>query len=249
KGIIANYSSVLTTTLVNNFRYGFVRESYGNIGDYDQTYIIMRGLSQGVSRSSTFQRPAHTFADDLSWTHGTHTLQFGTQLAFIRSPQSNTSNSFSDGVTNASWLDVSGMLVKSGSPFNPSNNGFPAGDSSFANSYDFPMIALLGMVTEGDAVYNYQKNGNVLAQGAPVSRHFAFNSYEFYAQDQWKVKPNLTVTYGLRYSLFPAPWETNGLQVSPSPDLGPWFDQRGQNMMNGIPSNQDPLVSFNLSGP
>jgi|HubBroStandDraft_6_1064221.scaffolds.fasta_scaffold05832_2 hypothetical protein len=249
KGLIFNYSSVLTQTLVNNFRYGFIRESYGNIGDSNQTYIIMRGLSQGITRSSQFQRPAHTFADDLSWTHGTHTLQFGTQLAFIRSPQANTSNSFSDGVTNASWLDVSGMLVKSGSPFNPANNGFPAGAGSFANSYDFPMIALLGMVTEDDATYNYLKNGNVLAQGAPVTRHFAFDSYEFYAQDQWKVKPNLTVTYGLRYSLFPAPWETNGLQVSPSPDLGSWFGQRGANMLNGIPSNQDPLVSFNLSGP
>jgi hypothetical protein len=256
KGLIFNYSSVIKQTLVNNFRYGYIRESYGNIGDSDQQYIIMRGFNQGVTRSSTFQRPANTFADDLSWIHGTHTLQFGTQIAIVRSPQSNTSNSFSDGVTNASWLDVSGMLVKNGSPFNPSNNinpatgqAYPAGDSSFANSYDFPMIALLGMVTEADATYNYQKNGNVLAQGAPVSRHFAFDSYEFYGQDQWKVKPNLTLTFGLRYSLFPAPWETNGLQVSPSPDLGPWFGQRGRNMENGIPSNVDPLVSFNLSGP
>jgi Carboxypeptidase regulatory-like domain/TonB dependent receptor len=249
KGLIFNYSSVLTQTLVNNFRYGFIRESYGNIGDSNQPYIIMRGLSQGITRTSAFQRPAHTFADDLSWTHGTHTLQFGTQLAFIRSPQSNTTNSFSDGVTNASWLDVSGMLVKNGSPFNPANNGFPAGDKSFANSYDFPMIALLGMVTEDDATYNYLKNGSVLNQGTPVARHFAFDSYEFYAQDQWKVKPNLTVTYGLRYSLFPSPWETTGLQVSPSPDLGSWFGQRGQDMLNGIPSSADPLVSFNLSGP
>ncbi len=256
KGLIFNFSSVLTQTLVNNFRYGFIRESYGNIGDSNQPYIIMRGLSQGITRSSQFQRPAHTFADDLSWTHGTHTLQFGTQLAFIRSPQSNTSNSFSDGVTNASWLDVSGMLVKSGSPFNPSNNKnpatnqpYPAGDGSFANSYDFPMIALLGMVTEDDATYNYLKNGNVLNQGAAVTRHFAFDSYEFYGQDQWKVKPNLTVTYGLRYSLFPAPWETTGLQVSPSIPLSQWFNQRAQNMESGIPSNVDPLVSFALSGP
>jgi len=256
KGIIANYSSVLSPRLVNNFRYGFIRESYGNIGDFDQTYIIMRGISQGITRSSSFQRPAHNFADDLSWNRGRHTLQFGTQIAVVRSPQSNTSNSFSDGVTNASWLDVSGMLVKSGSPFNPSNNinpatnqAYPAGDSSFANSYDFPMIALLGMVTEDDAYYNYLKDGSVLAQGAPVHRHFAFDSYEWYAQDQWKVKPNLTLTFGLRYSLFPTPWETTGLQVAPSPSLGGWFNQRAANMENGIPSNADPLVTFSLAGP
>ncbi|MHB8500927.1 MAG: carboxypeptidase-like regulatory domain-containing protein [Candidatus Acidiferrales bacterium] len=249
KGFVINYSGVLTNTLVNSFRYGFVRESVGDIGDSNQPYIILRGITQGVTRTSAFQRPIHTFADDLSWMRGRHTLQFGGSLTYVRNPRINTLNSFSDGVANASWLDVSGMLVKSGSPFNPANNGFPAGAGSFANSYDFPMMALLGMVTEDDATYNYKKDGSVLAQGAPVQRHFAEDGWEMYAQDSWKVKPNLTVTFGLRYSLFSPPWETNGLQVSPSMNLSDWFNQRARNMENGIPSNQDPLISFSLGGP
>jgi len=249
KGFVVNYSGVITNNLVNNFRYGFVRESVGSIGDSNQPYIILRGITQGVTRTSAFQRPIHTFADDLSWTRGKHTLQFGGSLTYIRNPRINTLNSFSDGVANASWLDTSGMLVKTGSPFNPANNGFPAGDSSFANSYDFPMMALLGMVSEADATYNYKKDGSVLAQGAPVQRHFAENGWEFYGQDSWKVKPNLTVTFGLRYSLFSPPWETNGLQVSPSVDLSDWFNLRATNMKNGIPSNQDPLISYSLGGP
>jgi len=137
----------------------------------------------------------------------------------------------------------------------PAVGCYPAGDSSFANAYDFPLMGMLGMVTEIDATYNYLKDGSVLAQGSPVSRHFAFRTYEFYAQDTWKVKPNLTFTYGVRYSLFPAPWETNGLQVAttdasgkPLP-LAKWFGQRAAAMANGIPSNQDPPVSFSLAGP
>jgi carboxypeptidase family protein len=258
KGFVANYSAVLTSSLVNNFRYGYVRESIGNAGDSGQTYIIMRGISQGVTRGQAFQVPSHNFMDDVSWTRGTHTLQFGGLVSRIRDPRNSTLNSFSDGVTNASWLDVSGMLVKSGSDFNPSNNGFPAGAKSFANSYDFPMIALLGMVTEDDATYNYLKDGSVLPQGAPVTRRFAVDSYELYVQDSWKFRPNVTFTYGLRYSLSSPPWETNGLQVAPCQvqgstcnelDLGNWFNQRGKDMVQGIPSNQDPLVSFELSGP
>jgi hypothetical protein len=254
KGFIVNYSGVITNSLVNSLRYGYIRESVGNIGDSNQPYIILRGITQGVTRTSAFTRPSHVFADDLSWTRGRHSLQFGGSLTFIRNPRNNTLNSYSDGIANASWLDVSGMLVKN-SPFNPANNGLPAGDSSFANSYDFPMMALLGIVTEDDATYNYLKNGNVLAQGAPVQRHFAFDGYEMYAQDSWKVKPNLTVTFGLRYSLFSPPWETNGLQVSPTDasgkplNMGQWFNQRAKDMANGIPSNQDPLVSFALGGP
>jgi hypothetical protein len=257
KGFVASYSAVLSNSLVNNFRYGFVRESTGNSGDSDQTYIIMRGITQGVTRSKSFQVPTHTFVDDVSWNHGKHTFQFGGVISRIRSPRLSTTGSFSDGSTNASWLDVSGMLIKN-SPFNPTKIGLPAGDGSFANSYDFPMIALLGMVTEDDASYNYLKNGSVLAQGAPVTRHFAIDSYEMYAQDSWKIKPNLTVTFGLRYSLVTPPWETTGLQVAPCQlsgstckelDLGSWFGQRGTNMGQGIGSNQDPPVSFELSGP
>jgi len=254
KGFVVNYSGVITNSLVNSFRYGYIRESVGNIGDSNQQYIILRGITQGVTRTSAFTRPNNTFADDLSWTRGRHSLQFGGSLTFIRNPRQNTLNSFSDGAANASWLDVSGMLVKN-SPFSPANNSLPAGDGSFANSYDFPMMALLGMVTEDDATYNYLKNGSVLPQGAPVSRHFAFDGYEMYAQDSWKMKPNLTVTFGLRYSLFSPPWETNGLQVATTDssgkplNMGQWFNQRGENMAKGIPSNQDPLVSFGLGGP
>jgi hypothetical protein len=249
KGIVVNYSSVLTNSLVNNLRYGFVRESVGNFGDSTQQYIILRGITQGVTRNSVFQAPSHLISDDINWSRGRHTLQFGGSISHYRTPRNNTLASYSDGSANASWLDVSGMLVKSGSPMNPSNNGFPAGAGSFANSYDFPMMALLGIVTEVDATYNYKKNLSVLPQGAPVQRNFATDSWEVYGQDSWKVKPNLTVTFGLRYSLFSPPWETTGLQVTPSMNLSDWFNQRAKNAANGIPSNQDPLVSFSFGGP
>jgi hypothetical protein len=233
---------------VNNFRYGYLRESNAFLGDSNDQWIFFRGLTQGITRSSSFQRPQNQFSDDLSWSRGNHTFQFGFQMAFIRNPRVTQGPSFSDGVTNASWLDSAGF-AGSGETFDPTLSGFPAVDGSFANSYDFPLIAMLGMVTEVDATYNYQKDGSVLAQGAPVKRRFAADSYEFYLQDSWKIKPNFTLTYGLRYSLFSPPWETDGLQVSPSFSLGKWFKERGANMLQGVPSNQDPLVNFDLSGP
>lgn len=250
KGLIANYSGVLSSSLVNNFRYGFIRQSLGNIGDSDQSWIYFRGIDQGVTRTTAFQRPIHSIADDLSWTHGKHLWQFGFSASFIRNPSLTTSGSFSDGIANGSWIDTAGF-AQTGSPFDPAaaKNGYPGVDGSFANSYDFPMMALLGMVSEVDATYNFQRDGSTLPQGAPVQRHFAENGYELYAQDTWKVKPNLTLTLGLRYSLFSPPWETKGLQVSPTFSLNDWFNQRHTNMLAGIPSNVDPAVSFDWSGP
>jgi hypothetical protein len=37
------------------------------------------------------------------------------------------------------------------------------------------------------------------------------HQFEFYGQDEWRVRPNLTLSYGARYSLFTAPTYGNGL--------------------------------------
>ena len=96
---------------------------------------------------------------------------------------------------------------------------FPGVDPSFNNSYDYPIQALLGIVTEVDAKYNFQKDGTALPDGTALQRRFGLDSYEFYVQDTWKIKPTLTLTLGLRYSLFSPPWETNGLQVIPNVNM------------------------------
>jgi hypothetical protein len=252
KGIIAGYSAVITSSLVNNFRYGFVRESVGTIGNSDQVWNYLQAFDQGITYSSSFQRPVHNLTDDVSWIRGRHTLQFGFQFAFLRNPESNTNNSFSIGQANPDWLLNSGLSGPANpSPLNPSNvaNGYPQVDTNFVSNYDYSMTSLLGMVTFGDAVYNYNRAGTPLAQGAPVTRRFAEDSYEMYLQDSWKVKPNLTLTLGLRYSLFSPPWETNGLQVGTTFSLGNWFNDRGVGMLQGLPSNAQPLITYQLAGP
>lgn len=249
KGIIVGYAAVLSSSLVNNFRYGFVRESLGNIGNSNQAWNYLQAFDQGVTYSSSFQRPVHNVTDDVSWIHGKHTFQFGVQLAFLRSPSTNTNNSFSSGTANPDWLLNSGLSTTSASPLNPANNGYPGVDSSFVSNYDYPMTSLLGMVTLVNAYYNYGRDGNPIPQGAPVSRNFGENSYEFYAQDTWKVKPTLTVTLGLRYSLFSPPWEVNGLQVTPTTSLNSWFNERGTGMLQGVPSSAAPLISYDWGGP
>lgn len=250
KGLIASYTAVISNSLLNNFHYGFIRESSGIVGNSDQPWNYLYAISQGVSRSSSFQRPIHNITDDFSWVHGKHTWQFGAQFAFLRDPESNLNNSFSVGAANPDWMADSGISQSTNpDPLNPLNNGYAGVDPSFTSSYDNSIMTLLGMVSLGDAVYNYNRSGGTLAQGAPVTRRFAVDSYEMYAQDAWKVKPNLTLTLGLRYSLFSPPWETNGLQVGTNINLGSWFTARQAGMYQGIPSSAQPLISYNWAGP
>jgi hypothetical protein len=248
KGIIANYSATLSNTLINNFRYGYIRESNGFLGDSTQSWNLFRNIDQGITRSSNFERPIHSFFNDVTWIHGRHNFQFGGMVSILRNPETNLNNSFSDGSTNASWLDTAGF-ANTGSPLDPAANGYPAVDGSFNNSYDFPLMAMTGMVSEVDAYYNFNRQSQVIPEGTPISRRFAEDGYELYAQDVWKIKPNFTLTLGLRYSLFSPPWETNGLEATTTQSLSQWFNQRGANMANGVGSYQDAPLSFDWAGP
>jgi hypothetical protein len=255
KGFVAGYTAVLTPNLVNNFRYGLTRQSHGVQGNSNETWIRFRGLNDNAANAPNnfvythaFTAPVHNLVDDLSWKKGSHSIAAGVNVRFIRNPRLSLENSFSDGVTNASYLTAAG-IANTGTFMDPPLSSLPAVLQSFNNSYDYPLMALMGAVTQGDAVYNYDRQGNLLAQGAPVKRHFAADEYEFYIQDSFRIKPNLTITYGLRYELLSPPWETNGLQVSPNVDMGQWFLTRAQNMAKGIPSNADPVLSFDLAGP
>jgi hypothetical protein len=256
KGFVAGYTAILASNLVNNFRYGLTRQSINNMGDSNQPWVYIRGLDQGITYSNGFTLPVQNLVDDLSWTKGNHAFSFGTDIDLIRSASSSQTLSFSSATMNSEWLDVVGFAGKS-SPFNPYNpssgNNYPAVDPSFYISYDWPLIGMLGMVTEDTAQYNYHLNpdatGTPLSQGAPVVRHYSTNEYDFYAQDSWKVKSSLTFNYGLRYELMSPIGETKGQEVMPTIPLGQWFNQRGANMLQGIPSSASPNISFDLAGP
>ena len=48
------------------------------------------------------------------------------------------------------------------------------------------MMALLGIVSQGNARYNYKTDGSILKEGVPVARKYANEEFEAYLQDTWK---------------------------------------------------------------
>src|SRR5207302_7343043 len=62
----------------------------------------------------------------------------------------------------------------------------------------------------------------------------------------WKMRSNLTLTAGLRYSISHPVYEKNGVEVKTNIPLGDYFDKRVAGAANGTPFN-DPITVV-LSG-
>jgi len=266
KGSILGYTWVMSPTIINNARWGFIRESAGTAGASLQPQVSMRNLDSltAFTRTNSHIVPVNNLMDDVTWTKGSHTIQFGANVDLIRDGRTSYENSFSGASVNADWVDTAGFAGKAGKgqtldpAYWTSTMGLVPVDPSFRNSYDFPLAAMMGLITEGDATYNYGRTGQALAQGTPINRHYAINDYEFYVQDSWKMTPNLTLNYGLRYVMEAPPYETNGMQVTPCMqsgstcsymNLGDWFNQSAALMAQGGSASNAGEVSFRLGGP
>ena len=247
KGSVVGYTVIISNSLANTFHWGFTRQSLGITGDTNQPWNTFTGLDQGLTYSHGLQLPVHNLNDDFSWTKGKHAIQFGTNVGFARNPRLSSLHSWNQGLGFTSWMSPTGF-ANAGSPLDPVTGGYPQVKVGSELAYDSPMLGLLGMVSDVRANYNFDKSGKLIQEGTPISRDYGLNWYEFYGQDSWRIKSNLTLTYGLRWSLFPPPWEVNGFQAGPTVNAGQAFNQNVRNMQQGLGYDAVPPLSFGLSG-
>lgn len=245
KGLAIGHVWTISNNIINNFRYGYVRPNVSQAGLQTQGVVTFRGMDypQGVSSTDIVRAPVHNFVDDLSWRKGNHTLQFGGNWRLVNDIRSSNDLSFLGAETNPSWLFGSGF-ANTGQSLDPAAFGHPAVVDDQA--YDLAMATLAGVISEGFSNYNRTKSGSVLAEGAPALRHFKSNEFETYLQDSWRIKPNLTITAGARYTLLQPPYETTGLQVGPTTSIHDWFNNRANAMLQG--QAYAPLLQFDLNG-
>jgi hypothetical protein len=250
KGLALGYTAILSPTLINNLRYGFVRQGLGNAGVADSHFVHLRGLDDihalnSADRSTFVTVPVNNLQDDVTWSKGKHTVQVGGNWRLIFNNRSSNASNFFGANTNPSWLANAG-IARNGGDLDPGAFGFPQVDRSFKNSYNFPAGALMGVIAQFDSVYNQDKTAAILPEGSLIDRHFKANEFETYVQDSWRVKSNLTITGGLRWTLLQPPYETNGNQAAPDVSLAQWFKDRQTSMFAGQPFNQ--TISFSPSG-
>ncbi len=210
KSVAFSYTRVLRPNMVNEFRYGFVRqvvdkreltdESFGDLTAkygirglpvYDGLFglpqftlsgrFAYQGLGEPVSMPNFKVHQVHQYLDNVSWNRGAHNFKFGTDLRWYRS-------------------DIfGGASAHGGLTFDGQFTGI-----SFA---DF----LLGQT--GQAALTTLLTGQM-----------RFRNYMFYAQDDWKVIPRLILNLGLRYELNSPWWEKHNNMNLIELGAGPKFN-------------------------
>jgi hypothetical protein len=245
KGFAAGDTWTITQNIVNDLRYGYARQGYSSrgIGSGDYVDLVALPSLQAQTRSSLVNVPVNNLMDDLTWTRGRHTFQIGANWRLIYNNQGSNQNSFDSASVSPGTL--------AGNAPDPATIGQLGVSSGFTNSYLFAYTYLVGAVTKQTNIYNYQvakggQSGNVLADGAFINRHFKANEWEGYLQDSWRIRPNLTLTYGVRYTLLQVPYETNGQQIAPTVDTRDWFLKRGEAAAQG--QIYEPNLTFAPNG-
>jgi hypothetical protein len=252
RGISALLTSVLSPTIVNVASFGLTRIGLNQTGPTGSAFTLnnIDSLVNYTNRPYVRISPTYNINDDLTWTKGPHTITAGINIRFVRNGYTNFANAWP--TYSYSHTSLTGL----GNDFLGDVQSYLAGNgmnSTVANQQALEAAAgaLFGVISSGSINYSYTGTGPALPIGAPRVRDFATNEYAGYVADSWRIKPSLTLTYGLRYENDTPPYETHGLEVQPNLPLQDFWAQRLGGAADGIPSFQLPNAeeSYSLIGP
>jgi len=147
-------------------------------------------------------------SDNVSSLKGNHLLQFGGQFQHNHDYHQRSDNGGGINFTPTYQLGdgSGGGLVD----FSGLGGGFPTSNTAALRN----AAEVYGIVTDAQTVYT--RAGSNLALQPPLTHAFDKSNidyYNAYFSDTWHMKPSLTLTYGLGYTLELPPVEQNGKQT------------------------------------
>ncbi|MDT4965863.1 MAG: hypothetical protein QOJ64_600 [Acidobacteriota bacterium] len=191
-----------------------------------------------------------TLGDTFTWVKGSHTLRFGFEHRWI----------YSNGASNFSRSEsISFNTAQFGGSFLRDNAGNPiptTGVGGLLQNFASQLYGFFGVQSQSQF---FNKNGSRVDEDYRGYRVREFGSF---FQDTWRVRPNLTLNYGLRWDFNGVPYEVNGQMSTlinqnpsgPQPAGGFRFETVGkhsdhpqQGLWNSDYNNVGPRFGFNYS--
>jgi hypothetical protein len=180
--IVGQFASIFTPTLVNEFRGQYSRERRPRIANALEPNVTNAigtfGTVDFLGQNDQFDWRVQ-IADSMSWTRGNHSIKFGGEYNHVYVEQLFGFDQF--GTISITGTDTAALLdILS---FTPNIT------TGTVNRFDSTTVSMRRQI------------GNLMVD-------YASDEIAFFAQDAWRVRPNLTLNFGLR-------WEG---QYNPEPD-------------------------------
>lgn len=223
---VAGLTTSITPNMTSDFRFSYLRNFWQwstasgppqlqglggavEIGGESQVgALIPYNVDSQNVRQRFWDGHDYFFTENLSLVKGKHLLQFGG--SYQRNFDYHGRDDNGVGINTSVVYQIYSNSGLSNTSF-PTPAGLP---SSALNSWAAMYSEILGIV--GQTQVMYTRSGQSLTLnplGTPGFDQSIIPSYDFYFNDTWRMRPSLTLSYGLAYNLTMPPYEINGKQV------------------------------------
>ena len=266
---VAGLTTNISSNVTNDLHYSFLRnwwawetqnappqlsglqQAIEPLGEQQNNALAPYNVNAQQVRTRFWDGMDHYVRDDLTMLHGNHLFTFGGAYQHDFDYHQRTDNGGGINFTPTDQLgDGSGAGVLTST--SALQGLYPAGVTESQN-FDRYIVAMLGIVTDSQVALT--RTGASLSLNPPLTPAFDQSTipyYNFYFSDSWHVKPTVTFTYGLGYTLEMPPTEQNGKQVllvnSANEPIGvqDYLDSRARAASQGQIYN--PEIGFSLIG-
>ena len=209
QGLSAQLTSTLTSGLLNNFQFGWNHiyanfnctglneldspggvDQFGNGRDYGMLPFTSFGCNSLAADNQNRKTGTVSYSDAISWVHGAHTFKFGFDFRDVGESGPDNFNTRRQVTTDAAFL------------FGINLDNIPGGTEPVQDA----ALALWGFVIQDQQAQFFNKNA---VRQATDNKFFRQHEFDWFGQDTWKVRRNLTLTLGLRYQFNGVPYEQN----------------------------------------
>ncbi|HKA00271.1 MAG TPA: hypothetical protein VKE70_27360, partial [Candidatus Solibacter sp.] len=229
---VLGLTTVVRPTITNDFRWNFSRNYWQwfltggdapqlpglggavEIAGESSNALIPYNVNTQNTRTRYWNGLDHLIKDDVTMIKGNHLFQVGGAYQHNYNQHSRTDNG--QGINNSLTYQVTQSNV------NFTNFTYPTVDSlgqkftlgSQGPNFNTYYAYIMGFVSQTQLVYARQgSNLSLLPVGSNGVATSRIPYYSMYATDTWHIKPTVTLSYGLSYSIEMPPHEADGKQV------------------------------------
>ena len=212
---------------------------------------FLAGIYGSASGAQARYFPIPVVRDDFQWNKGRHNFSFGGTFKYP-SPHYSVYNDYNSAGVGLGG-GILGLTDSDSWQFRPADLDR---NQTSLTIYDSAYVTALGRFGSSGATFNYTAAGSVVPQGTGLQTHFKYYETEVYFSDSFRVLPNLTLTYGLRYQNYTVPYEVNGIESVQSQSFNNYLGARVTQSGSGIGGGESlpggsgavPYITYALGG-